>query len=242
MRSAQLSVECRGWWSCSTRLELLPVLGRARSTRQEDAREEMAKRRGARRLNLHSLGIAGLRGCRDHVELQNPGVCGSRSTGSHRCARRRPRSRRHARRSAGDPGTFRVVPLRQPRVARGRFNRSRRCRRGRWRAAGLYGASPACLSGVTPPSVTYAGDPGLTVGSEAAQALVLLHRPAFMTSRDPFVGGTEPGQWRPTPGITAGANVYMSETTPFTLNSSRQFRPSPPPPLKSQRYFEDTTR
>jgi hypothetical protein len=104
---------------------------------------------------------------------------------------------------------------------------------------GLYGATPACLSGVTSPSVTYAGDPGLTVGSEAAAALLLLYRPAFVTSRDPFVGGTEPGEWRPTPGITAGANVYMSETTPFTLLSSRQFRPEPPPPLTSERYARE---
>ena len=104
---------------------------------------------------------------------------------------------------------------------------------------GLYGSTPACLSGVTPPSVTYAGDPGLTVGNEAAQALLTQQRPAFLTSRDPFVGGTEPGEWRPTPGITAGANIYMSETKPFTLNSSRQFRPSPPPPLTSQTYTKD---
>jgi len=104
---------------------------------------------------------------------------------------------------------------------------------------GLYGSTPACLSGVTPPSVTYAGDPGLTVGNEAAHALLTQQRPPFVTSRDPFVGGTEPGEWRPTPGITAGANIYMSETKPFTLNSPRQFRPSPAPPLTSQRYAQE---
>ncbi|HET7219188.1 MAG TPA: vanadium-dependent haloperoxidase [Vicinamibacterales bacterium] len=104
---------------------------------------------------------------------------------------------------------------------------------------GLYGATPACLIGVISPSVMYAGDPGLAVGNEAAQALLLLYRPPFTTSRDPFVGGTEPGQWRPTPGITAGANVYMSETTPFALLSPRQFRPEPTTPLTSQRYARE---
>jgi hypothetical protein len=104
---------------------------------------------------------------------------------------------------------------------------------------GLYGTTPTCLSGVTSPSVTYAGDPGLTVGAEAAHALLSQYRPAFATSRDPFIGGTAPGEWRPTPGITAGANVYMSETTPYTLLSPRQFRPEPPPPLKSERYARE---
>ena len=104
---------------------------------------------------------------------------------------------------------------------------------------GLYGATPACLSAVTPPSVTYAGDPGLAVGNEAAQALLQLYRPPFTTSRDPFTGGTEPGEWRPTTGITAGANVYMSETQPFTLLSPRQFRPEPAPPLTSTKYARE---
>ena len=61
----------------------------------------------------------------------------------------------------------------------------------------------------------FAGDPGLTVGNEAAAALLLLYRPAFTTSQDPFVGGTEPGEWRPTPGVVAGGEpVHGGKTTP----------------------------
>jgi hypothetical protein len=104
---------------------------------------------------------------------------------------------------------------------------------------GLYGSSHACLNGVPNPASTYPGDPGLQTGYKAADELLRYKRPAFMTERDPFLGGTAPGEWRPTPGVTAGANVYMSETEPFTLLHPRQFRPEPPPPLDSQHYARD---
>jgi hypothetical protein len=105
---------------------------------------------------------------------------------------------------------------------------------------GLYGSSHACLNGVQNPATTYPGDPGLQAGYKAADELLRYKRPAFMTDRDPFFGGTEPGEWRPAPGVTTGgANVYMGETEPFTLLSPRQFRPEPPPPLDSQHYARD---
>ncbi|HXW07006.1 MAG TPA: vanadium-dependent haloperoxidase [Vicinamibacterales bacterium] len=104
---------------------------------------------------------------------------------------------------------------------------------------GLYGAGHACLTGVPDPAVTYAGDPGLIAGNEAAQAMLPLYRPAFLTELDPFTGGTEPGQWRPTDGTVAGANIYVGRTKPFTLRDPRQFRPEPAPPLKSQHYWRD---
>jgi hypothetical protein len=103
---------------------------------------------------------------------------------------------------------------------------------------GLYG-SPACLSGVTNPATTYAGDPGLVAGNEAAAALLTQKRPPFVLPTDPFIGGTGAGEWRPTPGVTAGANTYMAVTPPFTLIDPRQFRPEPPPPLKSEHYRRD---
>ena len=105
---------------------------------------------------------------------------------------------------------------------------------------GLYGSTLACLNGVPNPATTYPGDPGLQAGYKAADELLRYKRPAFMTERDPFVGGTEPGEWRPAPGVTApGANVYMGETEPFTLLHPRQFRPEPPPPLVSQQYARE---
>jgi hypothetical protein len=100
----------------------------------------------------------------------------------------------------------------------------------------LYGSNQACLASVPNPAITYAGDAGLTAGAEAVQQLILEHRPAFQNSLDPFIGGLGPGEWRPTPGVTAGANTFFVFTKPFTLNSTRQFRPPPPPPLQSEIY------
>jgi hypothetical protein len=56
---------------------------------------------------------------------------------------------------------------------------------------------------------------------------------------DPFLGSEEPGQWRPTPGVTQGAATFMAVTAPFAMNRPEQFRPAPPPRLKSWRYLFD---
>ena len=104
---------------------------------------------------------------------------------------------------------------------------------------GLYGADDPCLATVADPAVTHAGDPGLQAGTEAAAALLPLYRPFFVLPTDPFVGATGPGEWRPTPGVTAGANTWMAKTAPFVLNRPSQFRPEPPPPLKSESYRRD---
>jgi hypothetical protein len=104
---------------------------------------------------------------------------------------------------------------------------------------GLYGADDPCLVNVALPSVVYAGDAGLAAGEEAAAALLPLHRPTMVLPTDPFLGSTEPGQWRPTPGVTQGAGTFMAVTAPFAMKSPSQFRPAPPPPLKSWRYVRD---
>ncbi len=104
----------------------------------------------------------------------------------------------------------------------------------------LYGADDPCLVGVPDPAVTYAGDAGLETGSAAATAVAPLYRPTFATPLDPFLGGTDPGEWRPTPTAFApGANAFMAETAPFVLSRPSQFRPQPPPPLSSVAYFRD---
>jgi PAP2 superfamily len=104
----------------------------------------------------------------------------------------------------------------------------------------LYGADDPCLVGVPDPAVTYAGDAGLETGSAAAAALAPLYRPVFATPLDPFLGGTGPGEWRPTPTAFApGANAFMGQTAPFVLDRPSQFRPQPPPPLSSIAYFRD---
>jgi hypothetical protein len=61
----------------------------------------------------------------------------------------------------------------------------------------------------------------------------------------PFVGGTAPGEWRPTESYVLGQPppsfapmlaAWLADVTPFTLTSPSQFRPEPPPALTSCRY------
>jgi hypothetical protein len=104
---------------------------------------------------------------------------------------------------------------------------------------GLYGADDPCLTGVTDPAVTYASDPGLRAGTEAAAALLPLKRPSFALPVEPFLGGTNPGDWRPTPGVTQGANMFMGFTPPFALIRPAQFRPDRQYSLTSRQYLRD---
>ena len=53
----------------------------------------------------------------------------------------------------------------------------------------------------------------------------------------PFVAGTKPGDYRPTPPkFPAPVFSNWGSVTPFVLNSGRQFRPAPPPPITSPVY------
>jgi len=105
---------------------------------------------------------------------------------------------------------------------------------------GMYGANNLCLAGVTNPAVTYAGDPGLQAGNEAAAALLPLRRPSFLLPDDPFTGGTAPGKWRPTaPTFTPGAFRFLTVTAPFVLIKNSQFRPPRQPPLSSVAYARE---
>ncbi len=104
---------------------------------------------------------------------------------------------------------------------------------------GLYGADDPCLANIVDPAVAYPGDAGLTTGAAAAAALLPLHRPTIVLPTDPFLGGTGPGEWRPTPGVTQGAATFMAQTAPFAMQSPGQFRPAPPPRLQSLKYVLD---
>jgi hypothetical protein len=104
---------------------------------------------------------------------------------------------------------------------------------------GLYGADDPCLALEVDPSVIYSGNPALQAGFEAAAALLTLYRPVFTLPTDPFIGGSEAGEWRPTPGVTQGANTYIAVTAPFAMNRPSQFRPHAPDPLTSTAYVRD---
>jgi hypothetical protein len=62
----------------------------------------------------------------------------------------------------------------------------------------------------------------------------------FDTVLPPFLGGTAPGEWRPTPpGFVAGLFQVLSITTPWVIESQSQFRSPGPPALTSAQYTTD---
>jgi hypothetical protein len=62
----------------------------------------------------------------------------------------------------------------------------------------------------------------------------------FTPPPPPFLGGTNIGQWRPTPPAFApGLGPQFATMTPWVINSPSQFRPSGPPPLNSDQYTRD---
>ena len=84
------------------------------------------------------------------------------------------------------------------------------------------------------------GDPGLVVGQKAAASLLPLRRVNPAVLPPPFVGGTSPGQWRPTPPANASMlTPWMGDFDAFTLTSPQRFRADPPPALASERYRRD---
>jgi hypothetical protein len=82
---------------------------------------------------------------------------------------------------------------------------------------------------------------GIGWGSEVAQA-VLAWRAAdgFSASYPSFTGGTEAGQWRPTPPAFGPMSAQgLAFTEMFVLVNNTQFQPGPPRPLASPMYADD---
>ncbi|MCM3900971.1 MAG: hypothetical protein ND866_04635 [Pyrinomonadaceae bacterium] len=86
-------------------------------------------------------------------------------------------------------------------------------------------------------------DPGVAVGAKAAAGIIALRAcdGSFPNpAPSPFVGGTDPGVWRPTPPAFAPmVTPWLDNVTPFTLTRPSQFRAQPPPALTSLRYARD---
>jgi hypothetical protein len=93
-------------------------------------------------------------------------------------------------------------------------------------------------------------DPGVHVGEVAAAGILALRANDGRVPNPlppPFIGGTDPGVWRPTPSLQPGpppsfapmATPWLATVPPFTLKSNDQFRADPPPPLTSKRYTEN---
>ena len=94
-------------------------------------------------------------------------------------------------------------------------------------------------------------DPGVAEGATAAAGIIALRANdgRFPPGQMPFVGGSNPGEWRPTdsfigtspapPPFSPMAARWVANVTPFALKSGDQFRAGPPPPLTSPNYTRD---
>ncbi len=111
----------------------------------------------------------------------------------------------------------------------------------------LYSGSAATLNPARAASLAAipdgpAKDAGIAVGEAAATAMLLLRTNdgAALAQSVPYLPGTEPGDWQPSPPLFTPASLPgWGEVTPFGLESSAQFRLPPPPALNSGRYAND---
>jgi hypothetical protein len=86
-------------------------------------------------------------------------------------------------------------------------------------------------------------DPGVAVGEQAAAGIIALRANDGSYPNPPppdFFGGTDPGEWRPTPpGFAPMFITWFGTVTPYTLTSPEQFRAKLHPALTSGRYTKD---
>ncbi|HEX4251231.1 MAG TPA: haloperoxidase, partial [Pseudonocardia sp.] len=79
---------------------------------------------------------------------------------------------------------------------------------------------------------------GVAVGAASATAMLGLRgADGAATTPAPFVPGTAPGDYRPTPP-KFGPPMYTGwgAVSPFLLDNAGQFRPAPPPPVSTAQY------
>jgi membrane-associated phospholipid phosphatase len=79
---------------------------------------------------------------------------------------------------------------------------------------------------------------GIRVGAAVADRLIKLRSlDGSAAPPPPFVPGTQPGDYRPTPpNFPAPVFTNWGSITPFVLRSGQQFRPAPHPPVTSAAY------
>jgi PAP2 superfamily len=82
---------------------------------------------------------------------------------------------------------------------------------------------------------------GVEWGQLVAEAILLWRSTdGFTPAPPPYLGGSEPGRWRPTPpAFAAGAVPQFATMTPWGIQSPDQFRPLGPPALESEQYLAD---
>ena len=83
---------------------------------------------------------------------------------------------------------------------------------------------------------------GVELGQAAAAAIVLARAAdgsdTLLVDAD-YHEGTEPGEYRFTPGFPFAFAPGWADVTPFVLDDSSQFRPGPPDPVTGRKYAAD---
>jgi hypothetical protein len=81
---------------------------------------------------------------------------------------------------------------------------------------------------------------GTAAGAEAAQRLLTLRRNDGRNLTVPYVPGSGPATWIPTPPeFLPSTSAFLARVTPFTMDSPSQFRPAGPPRLDSKAWVRD---
>jgi len=83
---------------------------------------------------------------------------------------------------------------------------------------------------------------GISVGQAAAAAILALRAndgSDTLLIDTGYPQGTQPGQWRFTPGFPFAFAPGWANVTPFVLNDASQYSPGPPYKLTSKKYAED---
>lgn len=105
--------------------------------------------------------------------------------------------------------------------------------------AGLDQLRTDSLAAILEPS--YAIEQGIAWGQSVAdQILAWRSHDGFSDTQAPYLGGTQPGQWRPTPPAMApGLAPQIASMTPWMISTPSQFRAPGPPALDSDQYTAD---
>jgi hypothetical protein len=80
---------------------------------------------------------------------------------------------------------------------------------------------------------------GITVGTQAASAMIAARQNDGAFGSQTWTVGTQPGQWRPAPSAFASDGAWVGALKPFLIPSASMFRTSGPPSLTSHRYARD---
>jgi hypothetical protein len=80
---------------------------------------------------------------------------------------------------------------------------------------------------------------GITVGTQAAAAMIAARQNDGAFGSQTWTVGTQPGQWRPAPPTYASDGAWVGYLKPFLIPSASMFRTSGPPSLTSDRYTRD---